>query len=85
VLAGGSFLGVLSSGEVASRFRNPTVIGWEADLGAALPLGKIFELRGGVAYRRYIYWFSPQAGDTNIANGAHDQIFRADLGVSAQF
>jgi hypothetical protein len=85
LLAGGGYLAILSSGEVAQSFQSPTVIGWEADAGVTVPLGKTFELRGGAAYRRMTYWFSPVTGDKNIANGAHDQIVRADLGVSAHY
>lgn len=83
VLAGAGFLWVVSSGEVAKEFRDATVLGWEADLGLTVPIGRMFEVFGGIAYRRYIYWFSPVAGDANIANGAHDQIRRLGLGVSA--
>jgi hypothetical protein len=85
LLGGGGYLAVVKSGEVSSKFRDPRVIGWEADLAATLPLGTLFEARAGVGYRRYIYWFSPQEGDTNIANGAHDQVLRIELGASAHF
>jgi hypothetical protein len=85
VLAGGGYLAILSSGKVASAFHDSTVLGWEADVGLTVPIGNTFELRGGAAYRRISYWFSPVVGDKNVANGAHDQLLRADLGVSARF
>jgi hypothetical protein len=84
VLPGAGYLGILDSGEVASKFRNTTAVGWEADLGVTLPITNALEVRGDIGYRRITYWFSPKAGDLNIANGAHDQIFRAGLGISAR-
>lgn len=86
IQGGAAFLALLSSGEIAGKFRDSSVIGWEADLGLVIPLpfiGKPFEARLGFAYRRFIYFFSPQTGDPYIANGANDQIMRGDIGFSA--
>ena len=82
VLAGGGYLAVLKSGDLAGRFRNPSVLGWEADLALAVPIGSTFELRGGLEARRFIFLFAPAAGDPYIASAAHDQILRAHLGIS---
>jgi hypothetical protein len=86
ILGGAGFLAILSSGEVGGKFRDTTVIGWEADLALAIPLpfiGKPFEARLGFGYRRYIYWFSPIAGDPYVANGAHDQMMRGGIDLAA--
>jgi hypothetical protein len=83
VHGGGGFLFVLARGDLATKFSDPSVLGWEADLGVSFPLNSLLEVRAGFGYRRYIYYFSPQPSDTNFAYGAHDQMFRPDIGVIA--
>lgn len=85
VLAGAGFLVSLDSGEFADKFRDATVLGWEGDIAIAVPIMKALEIRAGFAYRRIIYWFSPETGDPNFARGAHDVTFRPDIGVTAHF
>lgn len=83
ILGGAGFLAALDSGELADQFRDATVLGWEADLAATVPITRALEIRAGFGYRRMIYWFSPQRGDPNFARGANDQTFRPEIGVTA--
>jgi hypothetical protein len=86
ILPGVGFLGILDSGDFVTKFRDPSVYGWEADLALAVPvIGKFLAVRGGIAYRRFVHQFSPSVGDAYIANVATDQMLRVDLGVSAEF
>ena len=77
------YLAVLNAVEFAGNFRDASIYAWEADVALTVPIGNVFELRGGFAYRRFVHIFGPQTGDPYIANVADDQIIRADIGVSA--
>jgi hypothetical protein len=80
-LAGGGYLATTSRGEIYSHFRNPQVMGVDADAGFAVDLGDGFELRLAGRYTRYWSKFRPQIGDRYAAGGAVDEQLQTSLGV----
>lgn len=80
-LAGGGYLATTSRGEIYSNFRNPRVMGVDADAGFAVDLGDGFELRLAGRYTSYWSKFRPQIGDRYAAGGAVDEQLQTSLGV----
>jgi hypothetical protein len=85
LLVGGGYLAVLDTVAFAGNFRDPSIYAWEADFALAVPIGNVIEVRGGIAYRRFVHIFGAAKGDPYIASVADDQMFRGDLGISAHF
>jgi hypothetical protein len=85
VLLGVGYLAVLNTVDFAQKFKDPSIYAWEADLGLVVPIGSILEVRGGVAYRRFVHIFGQAAGLPYNASVADDQMLRVDLGASAHF
>jgi hypothetical protein len=79
VVAGGYQL-VLDAGELAARFREPQVHGFDVSAGVGFAASEWLELRLGVHYEGCVYSFASQPGDEFAADGAFDHRFRAQLG-----
>jgi hypothetical protein len=82
VTAGGGYLGVLSAGDVASRFPRATVAGIDANLGGAFDWGSGIETRLTARYSRFFYAMNPSLGDTFVAGGALDEMMDLQLSVA---
>jgi hypothetical protein len=83
--AGGSYLGVLSTGPVGTYFPRETVGGVEARAGVAYGLGAGFQLSLEASYTRFFYTLNPVPGDAYVAGGAVDQMASASLGLGYLF
>jgi hypothetical protein len=79
ILFNGSYLPAIASGPLADRFRETTFAAVELGGGVALPLARVFEVRGTVEYTRVFYAFHPQVGDLYVAGGALDHLIRAQI------
>jgi hypothetical protein len=81
LLAGSAYLLTTSRGEIYEHFRDPSVHGFDADLGFAVDLGSGFEARLSGRYTRYFASFEPRLGDPYVAGGALDEQLQGGLGV----
>jgi hypothetical protein len=82
ITAAAGYAPVLSAGAVAGRLRKPTVGAIEAEVGVAVPFGKMFEARIIGNYSRYFYSFKPEFGDIYVAGGALDQLVRGQAAIA---
>jgi hypothetical protein len=88
VLFEGGLHYVYNAGDLDGRFPNAGVLGFDAQLGVALPLGKLFEARLNVNYTRYRGNLKADLDRDAafytgyIAAGSVDQFFGAHLGVA---
>ena len=85
VTARGGYLGVLSAGEVASRFPRASVAGVDFGLGGGFDIGSGFEARLEAAYRRFFYAMNTRPGDAVVAGGALDELWGAQAKVAYVF
>jgi hypothetical protein len=85
VMANGGYLGVLSAGEVASRFPRSSVGGVELGVGGAFEIGSGFEARLEGSYRRFFYAMNPRPGDEFVAGGGLDELWGVDAKVAYVF
>ena len=79
ILFNGSFMPAISGGPLADRFRESSFAAVELGAGVALPVVRVFEVRGTVEYTRVFYAFHPQVGDAYVAGGALDHLIRAQI------
>lgn len=82
VVAGGSYLDVLSSGYTAELFPRQTVGGVEGRVGASYTLLGHLDVSLTAAYTRMFFSFNPQPGDTSVAGGALDEQTRVLAGLA---
>lgn len=82
VMVHASWLGVLSSGAVYGRFRDPSLGGFEAGGGLAVKLASGFEIRLTADYTRWFATFAPKFADPYIAGGAVDEMLALQLGLA---
>ncbi|MGK4007161.1 hypothetical protein WMF31_31355 [Sorangium sp. So ce1036] len=80
--AGGGYQAPLSTGRLASYFREPSAHGVDLRLALAVPFAPRTEARAGASYTRFFYDFDSEPGDLHVAGGALDQLFGVHLGVS---
>ncbi len=73
LLGAAGFRAVFDAGQVAARFRSPSVDGVDAEFGVAVSVGSGWEGRLVGDYERYFYSFKPVRGDAFIAGGLLDQ------------
>lgn len=78
----GGYLGMLSSGDVLDRFRDPSVGG--VDVGGTLGVSIVSGLEARLfgEYTRMFYAFSPEPGDPYVAGGALDEMLAFELGLA---
>ncbi|HEU4532956.1 MAG TPA: hypothetical protein VFS00_02515, partial [Polyangiaceae bacterium] len=74
---------VFASSELKARFPNATVLGFDAQLGVALPLSSVFEGRFNINYTRYRGNLKADLDAAYVAAGSVDQFFGAHLGLAA--
>jgi hypothetical protein len=84
-VANGGYLGVLSAGDVASRFPRANVGGVDFGIGAAFEIASGFEARLEGSYRRVFYAMNPRPGDPFVAGGALDEFWGAEAKVAYVF
>jgi hypothetical protein len=82
VTAGGGYLGVLSAGDVASRFPHASVAGVDASLGGAFDWGWGIETRMTARYGRFFYAMNSTPGDRFVAGGALDEMMGLELSLA---
>ncbi|WP_437939375.1 hypothetical protein [Sorangium sp. So ce341] len=80
--AGAGYQAPLSTGALASYFREPSAGGVDLRVAVAVPFAPGLEARAGASYARFFYDFDAEPGDPYIAGGALDQLFGAHLGVA---
>jgi hypothetical protein len=80
VQAGAALLQVVSSGEVADRFRDATASGLEGHLGVSWRVGSMVEARLAGRYQRIRHHFVASTDDTVRADAATDQLYGILLG-----
>jgi hypothetical protein len=85
ILASAGFRVVFDAGDVASRFRQPSVNGVDGELGVAVGIVSGWEARLVGDYQRYFYSFTPVPGNDYVAGGALDQFFGGRLAVAYIF
>ena len=80
-------LPIFSSGEIISKdyFKSGSTFGFEAGVGAAVELAKIFQIRATFEYTQYGLTFTTQEGDTYRAAGATDRYLGGNLSIRLQF
>ncbi|MCU0684346.1 MAG: hypothetical protein MUF34_19245 [Polyangiaceae bacterium] len=78
---------VFASSELKARFPNATILGFDAQLGLALPLSAHFEGRFNLNYNRYRGNLKADLDSATgyVAAGSVDQFFGAHLGAAAAF
>lgn len=78
---------VFASSELKARFPNATILGFDAQLGLALPLRAHFEGRFNLNYTRYRANLKADLDSATgyVAAGSIDQFFGAHLGAAAAF
>jgi hypothetical protein len=87
-LADFGFRAVVGAGDVAERFRFPSVEGIDLSFGGSFTIVRGWEARLIADYERYFYSFSPvpagngMAASAYVAGGALDQFFGARLAVA---
>jgi len=81
LLGGGGYLITLARGEIFDHFRDPSVAGIDAVVGASLLLAPGLELCVQGRYTRYFARFQPQVGDATVAGGALDEQFQLGMGI----
>jgi hypothetical protein len=79
ILFNGSFMLPFSGGPLADRFRETSFHAVEFGGGVALPIVRVFEVRGTVEYTRMFYSFNPKPGDAFVAGGALDNFINAQI------
>jgi hypothetical protein len=87
-VVGASFLQVLDAGGLESEIWFPHLSGHgaELDVGAVFALGRGFEARASLTYRRYFFAFNPVPGyEDIIAGGALDQFVFYTASVAYRF
>jgi hypothetical protein len=84
-VANGGYLGVLSAGEVASRFPRSSVGGVDFGVGGAFDIGSGFEARLEGRYRRFFSAMNPRPGDEFVAGGGLDEFWGVDAKVAYVF
>jgi hypothetical protein len=86
LLAKAGYLQVLSNSlQTSSYFPRASAGGVEAQLGPALAVSSLFELRLMADYRRFFFSMNPKPGDAHVAGGALDQYLCATLEGVARF
>lgn len=87
LLAGAAYLATFDLGGIASEAFFPHASGGGTELHAHLVglLPRRFELRAGLAYRRYFLAMHSQLGDPRVAGGAVDHYLTLDLAASYRF
>jgi hypothetical protein len=77
---------VLSGGPLEDRFRGAEVDGLAARAGAAaLLLGRQLEARVEAAYAHFGWTFSPESGDTYVADGGSDALYGVTITVGFHY
>ena len=76
----GGYRIVVSS--VQSLFPHVAAGGFDASIGAAVPLGIGFELRATFDYQHYFFAMNPNPGDRYILGGALDQYIGGTLSLA---
>lgn len=79
LVAGGAYLPVVSSGELAGRFRAQVARGVDGSLGAALSIGAAVEARALFSYAHFAHAMEPLPGQDHVAGGALDQYLGAGV------
>jgi hypothetical protein len=86
LLARAGYLQVLTNSlQTSNYFPRASAAGVEGQLGPAIAINDIFELRLLADYRRFFFSMNPKPGDANVAGGAVDQYFCATLEGVARF
>ncbi|WP_438018510.1 hypothetical protein WMF18_05290 [Sorangium sp. So ce315] len=80
--AGAGYQAPLSTGALASHFRDPSAGGVDLRLAVAVPFAPGLEARAGASYTRFFYDFDSEPGDPYVAGGALDQFYGVHLGVA---
>lgn len=80
--AGAGYQAPLSTGALASHFREPSAGGVDLRLAVAVPFAPGLEARAGASYTRFFYDFDSEPGDPYVAGGALDQFYGVHLGVA---
>ena len=78
---GGAYLVTTTAGEIYDHFRQPKVVGVDADCGALVDILPGFQGLINGRYTRYFASFKPRLGDQYVAGGAVDQLWQFGLGV----
>ncbi|WP_234023442.1 hypothetical protein [Sorangium cellulosum] len=82
VEAGAGLQVPLSTGKLASYFREPSAAGVDLRAAVAVPFAPRLEARAGASYTRFFYDFDSEPGDMYVAGGALDQLFSLHVGVA---
>lgn len=81
VTAGFDYLATLSGGAVYDRFRDPSVAGIDAQIGAGVTIAANTRLLMLFDYTRFFSSFVPVPGDAYVAGGALDQFGIFKIGI----
>lgn len=81
VTAAFDYLGAFSGGSVYDRFRDVTLNGIDAQLGAGIDIAEKTRLSVFLDYRRFFSSFVPIPGDAYVAGGALDQFGSIKVGI----
>jgi hypothetical protein len=79
----GGYRIVISS--VQTLFPRVTTGGFDAAIGAAVPLGLGFEIRGTFDYQHYFFAMNPSPGDRYVLGGALDQYIGGTLSLAFRY